>query len=570
MRIVGRLLVTLLALIGLGTILAVVTAAFALRSLLPQYEPLPARMMLVADWRETIGEVAGAPNPLDFRLPRTLTVSETVLALDRAAVDPRVAGLVVRLAETSNGLALTQELRDAVQHVAAAGKLTVAYADTFGELGSGNEGYYLASAFKTVHLSPVGLVGLTGLAAQMPFVRSLLDRLGIGFEVIRRAEYKSALESLTESEISSANRAQTEALLDTLQGQLVGGIATGRGLAPERVERLLDRGPITALEALADGLVDHLSQPEDALDLARREVGRDARPVELADYAAHEPDPPAGAAEVALIQAAGPIRRGEHGIGEEIAADDLAALLHDVAKDRDVKAVLLRLDSGGGSAVASDTVARALRKVRHADKPVVVSMGNAAASGGYWIAAEASRIVAQPATLTGSIGVLAGKPDLAGVWDRLDVHWAEITRGAHAGMWSLNRPYTPEERARVEAIVGSLYESFTERVAHGRHLPLARVQEIAKGRVWAGETAAGLGLVDRLGGLDAALDEIRRELMLPADAPLAIKLESGGGEPWRALLRWLRPESTIRSALAAWLQALRGGLLTLEPPILVR
>lgn len=570
MRTIGRLLVTLLTLIGLGTVLLVAVAVLALRSFLPQYEPLPARMLLMADWREGIPEVAGAGNLFDLRLRRPLTVAETVLALDRAAADPHVAGLVVRLAETSNGLALTQELRDAVLRLAAAGKLTVAYADTFGELGSGNEGYYLASAFKTIHLGPVGLVGLTGLAAQVPLVHDLLTRLGVGFEVIRRAEYKSALESLTDSELSAPNREQLEALLDTLQSQLVGGIAQGRGLAPLRIVEMLDQGPITALEALAGGLVDHLSQPEDALDLALREVGRDVRPIELFDYSAHRPTAPPEATRVALIQAAGLIRRGEHGIGSEIAADDLAELLHDVAKDPDVKAVLLRLDSGGGSAVASDTVARALRKVRDADKPVIVSMGNAAASGGYWIAVEANRIVAQPATLTGSIGVVAGKPDLAGAWDRLDVNWAEITRGAHAGMWSLNRAYTPDEHARVEAIVGSLYESFTAGVARGRHLPVERVHEIARGRVWAGETALGLGLVDRLGGLDTALEEVRHALSLPAGAPLDLELEGDGGGPLRALLRQLRASTGVEALLAPWRQALHGGLLALDPPLAVR
>lgn len=567
MRTLRRLVVGFLAVIGFFAVLLVVGAAVLLARFLPGPEPVPGRALLVADWREPLVEAPAVPSLLDIELAPRPTVSDAVLALDAAARDPRVAGLVVRLAETSHGFAVAQELRDAVTRFRAAGKLALAHADSFGELTAGNEGYYLATAFDEIHLQPVGLVGLTGLLAQVPLARDLLAQLGVDFEVVRRAEYKTALESLTESELSPANREMLGALLDTLQGQLLAGIAQGRGLTVEEVQALVDRGPFTAEEALAAGLVDRLAHLDASLGDVLDRVGSGAGPVELADYAAQRPRPGAGAPRVALIRAAGPIRRGEDAIGREIAADDLADALEEAGEDDAVRAVVLRLDSGGGSAVASETIAREIRRLREAGKPVIASMGNAAASGGYWIAAEASRILAQPATLTGSIGVIAGKPNLAGTWDQIELNWAELARGEHAGMWSVNRPFSPGAQARVEAIVDSLYRGFIARVAEARGLPPERVEAVAKGRVWTGETARGLGLVDELGGIEAALTAVRQALQLPPDAPLGVELLPREVGPLRALLRWLRPEAAGAQALAALFRQLAGGGLAAAPPI---
>jgi protease IV len=231
--------------------------------------------------------------------------------------------------------------------------------------------------------------------------------------------------------------------------------------------------------------------------------------------------------------------------------------------------VVLRLDSGGGSAVASETIRRAVAQVHAAGKPVVVSMGNAAASGGYWIAAGADRIVAQPATLTGSIGVVAGKPVLEEAWRKLGIGWAEV--GAEAGIWSVNRPYSPEARARVDALVDWLYERFVEVVADGRDLPPDRVREIAKGRVWAGAAAADLGLVDELGGLDVALAAARRLLKLAPDAQLAIEVRPDEDNAFSLLVRALRPLAAGLGPLSRFLDLSRTGTGTaLSLPVAVR
>ena len=252
---------------------------------------------------------------------------------------------------------------------------------------------------------------------------------------------------------------------------------------------------------------------------------------------------------MALIRASGLIRRGSGPLGSEIAADELAETLQDIAEDPGLAALLLRIDSGGGSAVASETIRRAVLEVRAAGKPVIVSMSNTAASGGYWIAAGADRIIAQPATLTGSIGVIAGKPVLEEAWRKLGVNWAEVTRGANADIWSINKPYSAEAQARVDALVGWLYDRFTKLVSDARDMPPDRVRELARGRVWAGEAAAGLGLVDELGGFDVALAAVRKSLQLPPDAPLDIAVRPVEDNPLRLFLRSLSPIGARLAAL---------------------
>jgi protease-4 len=272
---------------------------------------------------------------------------------------------------------------------------------------------------------------------------------------------------------------------------------------------------------------------------------------------------------VALVRAAGLIRRGDGPLGAEIAADELAAALEDIARDGSLAAVLLRIDSGGGSAVASETIRRAVLEGRAAGKPVIVSMGNTAASGGYWIAAGADRIVAHPATLTGSIGVIAGKPVLEEAWRKLGVNWAEVTRGANADIWSLNKPYSTEAQARVDALVGWLYDRFTRLVSDARDMPQNRVRELARGRVWAGETAAGLGLVDEIGGLDVALAAVRRSLELPPDAPLGIAMRPAEENPLRLFLRSLRPIGARLGAVLGLLETPHTGT-ALSVPVTLR
>jgi protease-4 len=570
LRWLRRLLVGLLATIGALTLLLAVALAVGGWWLVQQLERargLPESILLVADLREGLDD--RLPDPLArLRLEPRLGLSEAVLALDRASRDPRVKGLVARLGDGAQGYATIQELRAAIGRFrAAGGRSTVAFADSFGELGPGNQPYLLATAFERIRLQPVGLVGLTGLMAEVPFAKALLDDLGVSLSIGKREQYKTAFDSLTETGLTPANREMLEELLASLAGQLAGGIAEGRGLAEGRVRAIIDGGPYDAAEAVELGLVDDLAYWDEVL--AEAKAATDGETVPLAAYAAAtEPEEGAGT-PVALVRASGPIFRGEGQFGG-IAADSLAEALGDAVEDVEVAAILLRLDSPGGSAVASETVARQIRRSVAAGKPVIVSMGNTAASGGYWIAKDATTILAQPATLTGSIGVIGGKPVLAGLWEELKISWARLPTAANADMWSNQSDYSPAGRARLEGLLDAIYQSFKAGVAEGRKLPPETVERIAKGRVWSGREAVELGLVDELGGLLEAQAAVRMAVGLDPAAALDLRPFPKPRSPFAEALELLRGEVGGLLGFMRGTAALLGPGVARMPPLQLR
>ena len=461
-------------------------------------------------------------------------MSEAVLALERAGRDPRVAGLVVRLDGEGQGWAVAQELREAVLAFRADGRFAYAWSDSLGELSPANEGYMLAAAFDRITLQPGGFVGLAGLGIEQPFARGLLDRLGIEPEVVRRSGYKTALDNFTERDLTPTNAEMLNDVADSLFGQLVAAVAEGRKLPQERVRALIDDGPYLAETALDKGLIDGLGYEDETLDAALSQAGGEAKPVGLDGYAKAKGTDDDGAPRVALVQAAGMVTRGSALPGEAIAADDMAELLRSLRKDKDVRAVVLRLDTPGGSAVASETIGREVRALVAAGRPVVVSMGNAAASGGYWISMGASRIVAQPGTLTGSIGVIAGKPVVGEALAKLDVNVAEIDRGQHADIWSLAKPYDPrrpgegrgDRRRALRTLQGRGGEGPGPRPRRGRaHRPGARLDGRA-GAALASRRPSGRA-AGRSGGDEGPARRTRRRR--PRRAPLPGVEQPGRG-----------------------------------------
>lgn len=507
-----RFLVGLLATIGTLTLLLLVATGGLVWWLVRQdSEPLPDSMLLTLDLRRPILEGQPSLAASWLRSREEYYLLDLVQTLDRAARDPRVKGVYARLDETSRGFATTQELRQAITRIRDAGKATVAFADSLGELSPANEGYYLASAFERIALQPVGSVGLTGLSLQEPFARGLLEKLGISFEVTRRSEYKTALDFAAERAPSAAHREMSEALLDSLDGQFRAGIEKTRPALAGRIGTLIDQGPYTAQAALDAALVDRLDHEDVVLrELIRGQGlagGGSARRIDLDDYRERSlPDRDPAGPRIAVVHAVGPILRGTVEFdAQTAAADDVAAALAAAREDPAVRAVLFRVSSPGGSAVASETIGREIDRLKAAGKPVIVSMGDVAGSGGYWIAAGGDVILADAATLTGSIGVIAGKPILQDLWAWLDVNWVTTSRGGNADFWSLNEPYSPAQQAKVNGALDAIYGAFKERVAAARGMSAAAVEEVARGRVWTGEQAVPIGLVDQIGGLSDAI-----------------------------------------------------------------
>lgn len=514
-----------------------------------------APLILELDLTDGLVETAPA-DPISAILSMRRTNLRDVLdGLRRARSDSRVRALVVKVSG-GVGLALVQELREAVQALRDAGKYTVAWAETYGEGGRGTVPYYLATAFDKVYLQPTGEVGLTGVALEEPFFAGALEKAGIEPRFAKRYEYKTMANTFMEKAYTPEHEESSRRLVASLGEQITAGVAAARGLPEETVRALVDRGPFLADEALEENLVDRLAYRDEVYADLRERFGEEAQLRYVSRYnrahglASRLPQP--GKQDVvALINGQGPIRLGRSGrggplpnSGPAMGSDTIGAAFRAAVKDERVKAIVFRVNSPGGSAVASDAIWREVVLARRAGKPVVVSMGNVAASGGYYVSMAADTIVAQPGTLTGSIGVVVGKAVVNGLLDRVGIGLGAVADGAHARMLSATKDFSDSEWERVNASLDRIYDDFTAKVAEGRELSRERVHELARGRVWTGADAKERGLVDELGGIDAALDLARKKAGLASDAPVRTY-------PHTSPLERLRPPESSEDRTAA-------------------
>ncbi len=535
MRVVLFLLKCLVGVFAaIGVLLAAGAAAVLL--LWQDVEPLTARRVEVPD-RAVLtldlsdGVVEVRPDNL---LARAVSggapvLRETLDALEAAGHDERVRGLFARVGRGPLGLAEVQELRDAVKRFRRAGKFAVAFAESFGEAGDGTLHYTLASAFEEVWLQPSGGLDLTGLFLDSPFLRGALDKIGVTPRLAQREEYKGVMNMFTDRALPEPQRRNLQRLVESWLGQIVGAVAEDRGLTPAEVRALVDRAPYGAAEALEYGLVDELGYRDQAETWVLERAGDDAAYVSLADYARQLDAPGPDGAVVALVYGLGPVMLDESendSLFERavMGADTVAGAIRDAVDDDDVKAIVFRIDSPGGSYVASDVIWRQVQRAREMEVPVIVSMSNLAASGGYFVAAPAHRIVANPATVTGSIGVVGGKLVLTGLWDKLGIAWDGVKAGDNADVWSRNRDFSQAGWAHIQSALDRTYEDFTRKVADGRGLPLDAVLDVAKGQVWTGQDAKDRGLVDELGGYGTAFALAREAAGIAPDAPLRVRV----------------------------------------------
>jgi protease-4 len=499
------------------------------------------------------------------------SVASLYRAFRAARADAGVRGIAVHVGDPAFGLAKAQEFRRQLLALRQAGKFAHCYLETAGEGGNGTLAYYLATACETIALAPSGEVNLLGLRLDAPFARGTLEKLRIHPDFVTVGEYKSAAEVFTEYEFTPPAREAIATVLDGDYRQLIGAIAESRELDPARVAELIDGAPYDAEQALAAGLVDQLAYPDEFRSKIEA-LGAEARQVRLVDY--RGPRPFRGR-RLAVVFAQGTILRGTGGVqpwSEEIflGSADLGELLRELGEDHGLQAVVLRIDSPGGSALASDLILREVSRLAEV-KPVVASFSDVAASGGYYIAARATRIVAEAGTLTGSIGVVGGKFVTRRFQEELlGVRHETLQRGANADLYSGLDPYTPAQRERVERLMGRVYDTFVDHVAAGRDMERSTVEEVARGRVWTGEDARRLGLVDELGGLDRAIDLARDRAGIRADESVRLEFYPRS----RSLLELLvdRHEPDLPAGVARLLAALepREPLALELPPDLAR
>lgn len=483
---------------------------------------VPRGTVLEVDLDGGVLEKKGS-DPLSLALHRNFVVVRDVVdALDRAAADARITGFVARIGNGSIQLGHAQEVRDAVHRFRAAGKKTVAFSETFSESGSATIDYYLAAAFETIYLQPNGMVSATGLVGRNQFVRGLFDKLGIFPDLDHRKEYKAALYRLTETGFTEPHRQAVEGIAGEQFRQVVTGISTDRGITEERARELVDGSPLMTDEALEKGMVDQLGYRDEAYAAA----GGD-RFLLISSYLKRAGRPHRKGAKLGLIYGTGAIVRGGSGFDAltqeaSMGADDVAKAFRAAIDERKVKAIVFRVDSPGGSAVGSEVVRREVVRARESGIPVVVSMSNVAGSGGYWISANADKIVAQPGTITGSIGVVGGKLANREAWAKAGITFDHVGFGENATFSLSQDRYTDSERARHTASLDTIYRDFTELVAEGRQLDLDHVHSVAKGRVWTGTQAKEKGLVDELGGLETAVSLAKQAAGIAADEPVSL------------------------------------------------
>jgi len=458
-------------------------------------------------------------------LGKEASLYELTQGIIKAASDDKIKGLVVRIESPSFGTAQLQELREALTTFRDSGKPSWCYSDSFGESSSGTGLYYLATACEEIWLQPLGMVNLMGINLEIPFGKNALEKLDINPEIAQRKEYKSFMEMFTREDFSEASRESQQAIADSVLSQIVESIAKDRKLSHDQVRFLIANGPYLTQEALNEKLVDRIEFRQALTGVIKERLGQHIAFLKMGSYLQNFQQLAQGD-KVALIFGSGTIQRdGGRSILDEvvISSNETEKAFQQAVDDKDVKAIVYRINSRGGSPVASETIYNVIRHTQQvAKKPVIISMSDAAASGGYWISLAGSKIVAQPATLTGSIGVFGGKFIVSGFLEKLGIHVGSITTSDNATMWSFTQPYNPAQWMKLNAMMDDIYQVFTTHVAQSRHMTPEQVEKVARGRVWTGEQALALGLVDQLGGLPTAIALAKKEAGLSPTAGVAV------------------------------------------------
>jgi protease-4 len=439
----------------------------------------------------------------------------------KAKVDKRITAVMLDIDMSDAGWAKSEEIRGAIEDFRTSGKPVYAYMET-----SLNKDYYIATACDKIFVPPPGELFTIGLAADVMFFRGSLDKLGIYPDMYQIGKYKSAGDTFTQKEMTPAHREFINSLLDDLYGRYIEGIAKARSKSPDDVKALIDNAPYTATQAKDAGLIDGALYRDDVEKELKKRLGyKDSDDLAIArsgDYRqiTQESLGLNKGERIAVVYAAGDITSGKStfgGSGEEtIGSDSLVKTINEARDDKTIKAIVLRIDSPGGSGLASDIIWRALELAKE-KKPVVVSMSDVAASGGYYIACNANKIIAEPSTITGSIGVVGGKPVVKGFYDWIGVTNEYVLRGSNAGMFRETEKFSDTERKKFVEFIGTTYDDFITKVAKGRGKEKTYIDSIGQGRVWTGRQGKENGLVDEYGGLDKAIEVAKQLASLPAD-----------------------------------------------------
>lgn len=480
---------------------------------------ISSNSVLVLDLNGSIEEQRATDLSGIFFGSPTLVLHEINDAIDTARTDPRIEGLVVRIGPLETGWAKLEEIHSHLLAFHASGKPSICY---LGYDGEENAEYYVATGCDQIWLTPSNPLDVRGMMAEATFLRGTLDKLKIVPDFYHIAEFKTATNQYTEKKFTPAHREEVESLLTSLYGRYLTEVSSARHIDRAHFADLVQKGPFLPQDAMQDKLVDRLAYWDEVQDFFRQKTG-EWKPVGFAQYRHGLSD--GSGPRIAIIYASGEIVSGASQITPGgtvvMGGDSVAAEIREARTDSSIRAIVLRVDSPGGSALASEVIRREVQLARK-KKPVVVSMSDVAASGGYWISMSADKIIADPGTITASIGVLSGKMNISGLYKLLGLSTDYVSTSDNATLYSSQQDFTPTQQLIVQKMLHDIYTSFTQGVAQGRRLPIATVQKIAKGRVWSGEQAKGLGLVDDLGGADRAVTVAKELAHIPVNRSVAI------------------------------------------------
>ena len=518
--------------------------------------PTPARAILELDLREPISDQS-PQSPLASLARRGYSAMSILEGLRRAEDDDRVKGLLIRLPEQGLEPGLADELRLAIKHFRTSGKPVIGYSQGFYPAGVVTAAYMLGAASGELWMQPGASFQVTGLSNEDLFFKRFFDKYGVKADYEQRYEFKNAVNGYLYDDYTPAHRSAELSWMNSVYATDIAAAAADRKQQPATLKAALEAGPYLADEAQAKGLIDRIGQVRDAEDALKKRAGDGAAMMDFADYARGRiPRERGSGPAVAVIEGEGDIVTGKDQGGNplrggsSIYSDDVADAFYDAIKAKDVKAIVFRLNSPGGSDTASEQILAAIRAAKAAGKPVVVSMGTYGASGGYWVSSQASAIVAEPSTLTGSIGVFGGKFAVGDAAARFGVDIRQLSVGGpYASSFGLGQEFTPQQRAAFSHWMDRIYDNFVQRVAAGRKLTPDRVREIAKGHVWTGAQARELGLVDQLGGFYDAVDKAKQLAGISGEARL--KRMSPNGSPIEALQKMLGVSAASARTLAA-------------------
>lgn len=522
--------------------------------------PPPARAILTLDLREALADQE-PQNPFSFLGGRTLSVISAVETLRHAEHDSRVKGLLIRLPEGGLSPGAADELGLAIRAFRASGKPVIAHSQGIYPSGVSTAAYMLGAASGQFWMQPSSSLQSVGLSREETFFKRAFDKYGVKADYEQRYQYKNAVNPYLYDDFTPAHREAELGWMTSVYDSELIEAAADRKLDPGQLKATLEAGPYSAEDAAARGLIDHVGQEHDAEAALKAQTDSGAKMIDLASYRSSVLTPSgSGGSSIAVIGAEGDIVTGTaKGSGfsssSGVYSDDVAKAFYEAIDDKDVKAIVFRVSSPGGSDTASEQILAALNAAKAAGKPVVVSMGTYAASGGYWISSQATEIVAEPTTLTGSIGVFGGKFVIGPALARfgIDTHGLNVG-GDYAASFGSAEAFTPSQRAQFSSWMDHIYAGFVSRVAAGRHLSPDRVQEIAKGRVWTGVQAKELGLVDKLGGFYDAVAEAKRLGGLSPNDGVRLKVFPGRTSPFEAFQHAMGVSAvSLRTiAAAAW------------------